>query len=302
MAINVTMGDDTRIVSDVMAIHAACREAGVPLLVHMSSAEVFGRAEDPALTEDSEPDGRHWMEYGRAKAAAEAWLRSQWAGPVNVVILRPGLIWGPGAGWLAGPAQALLDGTAFLFNDGRGICNLIHVDNLLAHLLQLARSDHVESAVFNISDPETLTWADYYRAIAREIGVDAATVTMLPESAFRESAVRKAVQALANQAPAKAVKRRLSDDTKRRIKQGFRDLHSPPPTGSQLIVPQPVVSKQMWWIQGTAGKLPSGAFAQRYPGTALRPFTELMAEAGRWLRYAGFGLTESAATPHRDRE
>jgi nucleoside-diphosphate-sugar epimerase len=148
MAVNLTMGDDKRIVGDVRSIYAACVDAGVPVFVHISSAEVFGRAEQAGLTEDSVPDGEHWMEYGREKAAAEAWLREQADGPVKTVILRPGLIWGPGAGWLVQPAQALIDGTAFLFNEGRGICNLIHVDNLIEHLLELARSDDVESGVY----------------------------------------------------------------------------------------------------------------------------------------------------------
>lgn len=297
MALNVTAGDDERIVSDAQAIYAGCREAGVPLLVHMSSAEVFGRAEDPGVTEESAPEGRHWMKYGRAKAAAEAWLRSQSADSVRVVILRPGLIWGPGSNWLTSPAQALLDGTAFLFNEGRGICNLIHIDNLLEHLLQLARSEGVESAVYNIADPETLTWADYYRAIAREIGVEASTVIMLPESAFRETRMQRIAPVLRNQALVKALKGRLGDDTKRQIKQLIRQRVSPPASASRLVDPQPVVSKQLWWIQGTYRKLPAGDFARRYPDTTLRSFADHMADAGRWLRYAGFQKTQGPPPP-----
>lgn len=289
MAVNLTMGDDSRILSDVRSIHAACREAGVPLLVQMSSAEVFGRAEDPALTEASVPGNRHWMPYGRAKAAAEAWLKSRSIGAVTVVILRPGLIWGPGSGWLVRPAQALLEGTAFLFNEGRGICNLIHVDNLIEHLVQLARDEHPEPATYNVADTEMLTWADYYHAIAREIGVDASTVQMLPGSAFRESVASKLRQAVANQPFVKTITRRMTADTKRRIMR-FRTLFSPPPKVSQVIVPRPVVSKQMWWVQGTFRKLPSAAFVQRYPGTEMRRFAESMADAGRWLRFAGFQL------------
>ncbi len=134
MVVNLTMGDDKRIVGDVQSIHAACQKAEVPLFVHISSAEVFGRAEAQHLSDDSAPDGQHWMAYALAKTAAETWLRSQSDGPVQIVILRPGLIWGPGSGWLVEPAKALIDGTAYLFNGGRGICNLIHVDNLIEHL------------------------------------------------------------------------------------------------------------------------------------------------------------------------
>nr|WP_090276075.1 NAD(P)-dependent oxidoreductase [Mycolicibacterium komanii]CRL69222.1 dehydrogenase [Mycolicibacterium komanii] len=287
MAVNLTMGDDKCIVTDVQSIHRACREAGVPLFVHMSSAEVFGRAEAPDIREDSVPDGEHWMEYGREKAAAEQWLWQQSSGPVSTVILRPGLIWGPGSGWLAGPAQALADGTAYLFNDGRGICNLIHVDNLIQHLVALSRSKGVESGFFNISDIETHSWADYYAAIAREIGVDERTIHLLEDSAIEKSFMQKVLD-LRQSAPAMAIKRRIPADTRTRVKQRLKDRLKPPIRVAQPFEPAPVVSKEMWWVQGTARRLPSSAFKQRFPELQLRPFPELMSAAGRWLRYAGF--------------
>ncbi|WP_445167264.1 NAD-dependent epimerase/dehydratase family protein [Mycolicibacterium sp. Dal123E01] len=288
MVVNLTLADDRRILGDVQAMYAACQEAEVPLFVHMSSAEVFGRAEDPAISDDSVADSPHWMEYAHGKRAAEAWLRSQPDGPVKVVILRPGLIWGPGAGWLVDPAKALIDGTAFLFNEGRGICNLIHVDNLMEHVVQLAKSPDTRSGVFNISDAETHCWADFYGAVAHEVGVDPSTIRMLPDTSFQDSRLQSIRQKVFNIAPARAVKRRIGNDTKGRIKQELRDRLSPPISEPQPITPEPAVSKQIWWLQGTARKLPSKKFAEQYPGLQLKPFTELMAAGGRWLRYAGF--------------
>lgn len=287
MVVNLTMGNDRRIVGDVQAIHAACRAAEVPLFVHMSSAEVFGRSEAEDLTEDSLPDGRLWMEYGRSKAAAEAWLRSQPEGPVKAVILRPGLIWGPGSGWLAQPAQELIDETAYLFNRGRGICNLIHVDNVIEHLIQLARTESPSSGVFNISDLEVLCWADYYRAIAIEVGVDPATIKLLPDSEFREGRMERIV-ALGNSALGRAIKSRMKGATKVRMKQLLQDWISPPLAEAKLVELGPSVTKQLWWVQGTARKLPATAFAAKYPELRLKPFVELMASAGQWLRCAGF--------------
>jgi hypothetical protein len=236
------------------------------------------------------------MEYAHGKRAAEAWLRSQPEGPVRVVILRPGLIWGPGAGWLVNPAKALVDGTAYLFNEGRGICNLIHVDNLMEHLVQLAKSAHPRSGVFNISDIETHCWADFYGAIAHEVGVDPSTVQMLPESAFREGRKEQILKKVSNIAPARAAKRRITGDTKGRIKQALRDRLSPPISEPHLITPEPAVSKQIWWLQGTARKLPSTKFADHYPDMQLQPFDELMPAAGQWLRYAGFEQPDARAT------
>lgn len=287
MAINLTTGEDSHIVSNTKSIYAACCEAGVPILVHISSAEVFGRAEDPLLTEASVPGGRHWMDYARAKAAAEAWLRFQVDAPVTVVILRPGLIWGPGSSWLVRPAQALLNGTAFLFNEGQGICNLIHIQNLIEHLLQVARSGHVRPATYNIADDETLTWADYFYAIAQEIGVSKSTIQQLPNSAFRESAAQKLSQFLLNQSAAKVIKRNMSPGSKRRLKNLHRFFLSPF-RKNVVDMPHEVVTKQMWWLQGTHRKLPTGAFAKDYPEIKLRSFPDLMADSGEWLRFAGF--------------
>jgi 2-alkyl-3-oxoalkanoate reductase len=286
--VNLTLGDDRRILGDVQAMYAACQQAGVPLFVHMSSAEVFGRAEEPGLSDDSVADSPHWMQYAHGKRAAEEWLRAQPEGPVRVVILRPGLIWGPGAGWLVDPAKALLDGTAYLFDEGRGICNLIHVDNLMAHVVALATNPPARSGVFNISDAETHTWAEFYRAVAHEVGVDPSTIRMLPDSAFQESRLGAIRQKLFNIAPARAVKRRMTGDTKGRIKQALGDRFSPPITEPQPFKPEPAVSKQIWWLQGTAQKLSSAKFAEQYPDVRLAPFTELMAAGGRWLRFAGF--------------
>lgn len=285
MAVNLTTGENSQIVSNTKSIHAACCEAGVPLLIHMSSAEVSGRAEDPLLSEASVPGGRHWMEYGRAKIAAEAWLRSQGNRPVTVVILRPGLIWGPGSSWLVRPAQALLNGTAFLFNEGKGICNLIHIHNLIEHLLQLVRSGHVKPGTYNIADNETLTWADYYDAIAQEIGINPLTIQWLPDSAFQENRAERLSQFLLNQFPGKAIKRHMSQESKQRIKSLRRFFHTP---SRDDDMPRPIISKQMWWIQGTHRKLPTGAFAQDYPEIKLQSFSDLMAKSGEWLRFAGY--------------
>lgn len=297
MAVNLTMGDDTRIVPNVQAMYEACRVAEVPLFVHMSSAEVFGRADEPNLREDSLPQTRHWMKYGREKAAADAWLQSQFNGPVKVVILRPGLIWGPGSGWLVQPAQALVDGTAYLFNEGRGICNLIHVDNLIRHIELLARTGAEKSATYNMSDLETLTFWDYYVAIAKEIGIVEPSIQLLPDSALRQSALERAL-ALTELAPGKAIKRRMPNYLKIIVKQELIDRFQPPIQEARPFTPEPSITKSAWWSQGTVRKLPTGEFAKAYPDIELQPFADSMRAAGRWLRYAGFVVSEAAVSLH----
>ena len=291
MAVNLTMGENNVMLRNVKALHEACAIAGVPILVHVSSAEVFGRAKEQNLKEDSSPRSRHWMEYARAKRETESWLRSQFQGPVKIVILRPGLIWGPGSGWLVQPAKALSDGTAFLFNEGLGICNLIHVDNFIQHLVHLAAQEKVDSGIFNVSDTETLNWLEYYSAIASEIGIEASRIHLLPDSAFKVG-YKHRLEGLARTRAAKVIKSRMTSASKVRIKQLLEDKFRSPKY--QVIDPKErlPVTRDLWWIQGTKRKLPTRDFATRYPGIELKPFAELMTSAGDWLRFAGFGESD----------
>src|SRR5258705_363109 len=56
---------------------------------------------------------------------------------VELVMLRPGIVYGPRSRWTAGWADDLLAGRAYLIGDGAGICNAIYVDTLV-HAIRLA--------------------------------------------------------------------------------------------------------------------------------------------------------------------
>lgn len=287
MAINLTLGGPGSTVRNIRSIHDACRLAGVPVLVHVSTAEIFGRAEPADLTEDSLPRSRHWMEYARDKTSAELWLRIRPPGDVSTVILRPGLIWGPGSRWLVRPAQELLNGTAYVFNDGRGVCNLIHVDNLIDHLKHIADGGVVGSGTFNVADDETHSWDGFYRAIAREVGVDETSIHRLTEYPRRERFKRE-LTGLRQSAPVRAVTHRVPASTRETLRHWIDGAIRPPIRQPQPYTPRPAIDKSVWWAQGTVRRLPSGAFNEAFPGLRLRPFGDLMAAAGRWLRQAGF--------------
>ncbi len=291
-AVNLTVGGPGSSARDIRSIHEACRLAGVSVLVHMSTAEVFGRAESSGLREDSAPPRRHWMEYARDKVAAETWLRSQPTCNVSSVILRPGLIWGSGSQWLVRPAQELVDGTAYLFYGGRGICNLIHVDNLINYVMQIVKSARVESGVFNVADSETLSWGDYYRAIAREVGADESSIHMLSGHRLRHyrrgDYFRSGLNRFSNLPPIAALKRSVTPSMRETLKRAIDGRIHPPLSRPQVYTPRPSIDKGMWWIQGTVRKLPAGQIDDAFPGTHLLPFSDLMAASGQWLRYAGF--------------
>ena len=82
-----------------------------------------------------------------------------------------------------------------------------------------------------------------------------------------------------------------------RIKQQLADRLHPPIREAEPFKPVPSITKGIWWIQGAERKLPSEAFLHRYPETDLTQFQDLMSAAGRWLRFAGFSMSEVPQDP-----
>jgi len=76
---------------------AACRECGVPALVHTSTPSVVSGVTDLEGVDESVGYATHHeADYGRTKAEAERLVLSSTSDEFNAVALRPPLIWGPG--------------------------------------------------------------------------------------------------------------------------------------------------------------------------------------------------------------
>jgi nucleoside-diphosphate-sugar epimerase len=159
------------------ATYTASEAAGVRRIVHVSSASVHGQAPPPSTDEGSPL--RLWQEfaYNNAKVRAERALRRARArGTVEIVMLRPGIVFGPRSRWVTEFADALLGGRATLVDHGRGVCNSIYVDNLV-HAIELAAgAPGVDGEALLVGDAERVTWADFYGPIASSLGHDLASV------------------------------------------------------------------------------------------------------------------------------
>src|SRR6185369_17001103 len=89
VVLNLTIDDPLQMATNTKVICKACTTEGIQLLIHISSAEVFGRVEDPNINDDSPPDLHHWMAYARGKGQAEVILRKQMRrAPFAIVVLR----------------------------------------------------------------------------------------------------------------------------------------------------------------------------------------------------------------------
>jgi nucleoside-diphosphate-sugar epimerase len=298
--VNLTMGDQLRILEDTQLIYAACVKAGVAQLIHMSSAVVFGRVEDPTINDDSPPDTRSWMLYARGKANAEIWLGEKMGnGPVQVVVLRPGLIWGPGSNWAEMVGDQLLHGSAVLSNGGKGIANLIFVDNLVRIILAVASRLSGPSGIYNVADNETITWQRYYTELATRLGYSSEVVSLWPDSRFRlkpRHAVEWALEQPVLFGLAKRVLKRLGPRAKAVLKAKLKGAPEPP--GGVAGPPgPPILSRGHWVLQNTVHRLPAMKIQRDFGPVVLIPHEEAMETTAAWLKFAGFAAPANVPGP-----
>ena len=170
VVVNAVLGPYNQIVAEPPAIYGAAEAAKVRRLVHISTASVHGQAPEPGTDETSALRADQPFPYNNAKVRAERQFQAlRRRGGVELVMLRPGIVFGPRDIWISGIARQLSQGTAYLVDGGRGICNTVYIDNLV-HAVRLALEAPVDGEVFLIGDSETITWAEIHRWVATALG------------------------------------------------------------------------------------------------------------------------------------
>jgi 2-alkyl-3-oxoalkanoate reductase len=173
-------GDPDTIVGSVEPIYRAAERAGVRRIVQLSTSAVHGQA--PALgTDERSPLSLDQpFAYNIAKIRAEQRLQAlRESGAVEVVMLRPGIVYGPRSRWIASFADQLLAGRAQLFDRGEGICNAIYVDNVV-HAIERAIAAKVPPAeAFLINDAGLITWRALFHPVATALGFDLGALPQL---------------------------------------------------------------------------------------------------------------------------
>jgi len=154
------------------ALIAAAEKAGVSRFVHISSIAVLSMKPPPGgepIREDSpyETDPRLLSHYTVSKLEAEkAVLEHSKQGNMAVVILRPGLLYGPGG-------KIFLPRTGYPFGknlyvvigSGRNPLPVCYVENCADAVLAAAENSDITRDIFNIVDDETITQNEYLRAV-----------------------------------------------------------------------------------------------------------------------------------------
>jgi nucleoside-diphosphate-sugar epimerase len=145
----------------------AAIDAGVGRFVHFSSVAAYG-FDFPDGVDETYPVHVNGDVYTDTKVNSEAVvLAAHAAGEIDVTVIRPGDVWGPGSVWVRSPIAEMRKPTGFpLPNGGNGIFSPVYIDNFVDGLALAVASDDAVGQVFNISDGMGVRCADFFGRMA----------------------------------------------------------------------------------------------------------------------------------------
>lgn len=287
------IGGDARVILETIAPVYRAAAAKVRRIVYLSSASVHGQAPAPGTTEETPLSDHQLLPYNNAKIHAERlWVRCQTQaapGAVEVVRLRPGIVFGPRSRWTGGLARDLLAGRASLIAGGRGICNSIYVDNLIEAIRLALTKPGIGGQAFLLGDAEEITWADFYAPLAAGLGISAGSIPAAAVPSFRRGLTDR-LQAIRSSALTQALLPFVPAKLKRGLK-GFLREYSQPDQESEWFwpgTPQTEATIELVLLQQCQYKLPFEKARRMLGYEPPISFQEGCRRSLGWLGFAGF--------------
>jgi nucleoside-diphosphate-sugar epimerase len=271
-------------------------------LVHMSSTAVYGLDPPATVHDESAPLRRVGEPYCDGKVQAELAVRRGVRRGVPAVILRPSIIYGPGSRWNSGTLERLVRGEQYLVDDGAGVCNLVHVDDLIEAILVALAHPGAVGQTFFIAHDDVVTWREFIEAhaellVPRPVAPRIAAADAIAHYRAGGGPIRRSVRSTLRLLSSPTFQQEIReipivDDLVSRLvgalspagKSALRRRLGPPP--SPMAPRMPDLATVL--IQSCRVKFRSEA-AQRVLGYVPRvSFVEGMKATAEWLDWAGF--------------
>lgn len=161
------------------------QEAGVKRLIYFSTAKVYGEGNTECYRESSQPEPQG--EYAKSKLRAEQMLLhiSEVAG-IDVVILRPPLVYGPGVGGNFKTLWRIAStGWPLPLAQVHNQRDMIAIDNLTEIAAICCEDSRVVGQIFNVADKQPYSLSEIIRSI-RRANADRERLWSLPECVLQK--------------------------------------------------------------------------------------------------------------------
>jgi nucleoside-diphosphate-sugar epimerase len=172
-------------VGGTRALMAACAATGVERVVYLSSLSVCGLGQHRG-TDESAPLRYSGDAYIDSKIDAERMVRvyTGRVGP-EVVVLRPGFVYGPGdRRFLPKLLDALAGGQFVYVGDGSKLLNLSYVDDVARGMLLACADPAAAGEAYNLTDGTETSLRGFVEFLCRQLGMPAPTKRIPPPVAW----------------------------------------------------------------------------------------------------------------------
>lgn len=143
--------------------------SGVKKVIHCSTTGVHGHIVAPPGNEDSPIAPRDVYQESKVEAEkiAQAYFNS---GKIKGVIIRPGMIWGPGDKRFLKLFRGIQNGNLPIIGNGKTLTHWIMVDDLARAFRLAAENEEANGEVFIIAGDRSVTMQYVYEKIAEAFG------------------------------------------------------------------------------------------------------------------------------------
>lgn len=157
-------------VQGTLNVLAAAAAADVRRVVHLSSVVAHGRRWPAVLTEEA-PLQLEGDPYAATKAESEsAAMHFAEKGSIEVVVVRPTIVYGPRSGRILSDLGRVNFERVKLIAHGRGMLNLVYVDDVVDAVLLAASSPDAANQSFLISGEPPVSAGEYFTRLAQMCG------------------------------------------------------------------------------------------------------------------------------------
>ncbi|HZN55850.1 MAG TPA: NAD-dependent epimerase/dehydratase family protein [Candidatus Polarisedimenticolaceae bacterium] len=202
--------DGARLVLD--ALHAAAGSEGPTRLVHVSTTGVLGPTGPEPLDERALPAPSN--EYERTKLEGEKLALAARGAGLEVVVARPGLVYGARDMHLLEFFRAIDSGFFRPIGGGGATWQPVHNSDVISGLETMLKAPGVDGGVFHLAGAERVTVADLAFQIARALGRRAHVLSLPRPIALATGAMLEALAAPLRTSPplSRARVRTLTED------------------------------------------------------------------------------------------